>query len=145
MAVGDGVWLVWSLPQVEKLMQKFLESDVIQEVKGKLRKFDEDGSYLYRFVTVPGPLNFLDDPPSPLGKRERSGASYDGTYITNEYAFMRGEEGESPGQPKRPRNPVISKLCVFDVNSHSGSLSPSQVAGTWKELTLARSASTSSP
>ena len=133
--------------QAVRLLQKFLESDVIVEVKGKLRKFSEEGGYLYQFVTKSGPLNFLEDETvgegseypgqSPLGKHPRSKpVPYDGTLIANEYAFVKC--GEGPSQSKQPRLSGISKLAVFDVNSQSTKLPPAQVAGVWKELTLAR-------
>ena len=124
--------------QVEKLLHKFLQSDVIEEVRGKLRKFNEDSGYLYRFVTEPGPFNFLEEevPCSPLGKRTRS---YEGTFITNEYAFMRPDSRDGSLDSKRAKkSSVVSKLAVFDVNTQSTKLSPSVIAGVWKELTLAR-------
>lgn len=132
--------------QVERLLQKFLESDVIVEVRGKLKKFSQEGGYLYQFVTKSGPLNFLKDGTegessgqSPLGKHPRSkSVPYDGTLIANEYAFVKCDDG--PSKPKQPRlsGAGASKLAVFDVNSRSTKLSPVQVAGVWKELTLAR-------
>ena len=118
-------------------MQKFLESDVIKEVRGKLRKFNQDSAYLYQFVTEPGPLNFVDVPLSPLGKHRRGDDNYDGTCITNEYAFMRSDVGEG-GQAKRHRSSVAGKLTVIDANTQGTRFSPSQVASVWKELTLAR-------
>ena len=47
--------------QVLKLLQKFLESGVIEDAKGKDRRAFEDGSRLYRFVTSPNPLNFIEE------------------------------------------------------------------------------------
>ena len=98
--------------QVEKLLQKFLDSDVIHEVRGKLRKFEKDPGYFYCFVTEPGPLNFVDNiemmspqrPTSPLGKRGREqeqenddlqNMSYDGACFTNAYAFIRCDDNEA--------------------------------------------------
>ena len=44
------------------LLNKFVLSDVIESVREtkEMRGF-EDGPRLYRFVTIPGPFNFLDD------------------------------------------------------------------------------------
>ena len=101
------------LLQVLRLLQKFLDCDVIRDVRGKLTKFDAEGSTLYCFVTEPGPLNFVDDmntsqgtcscpaspvrPRSPLGKHTRPlrgvlqsySSECDDTLFTNEYAFLR--------------------------------------------------------
>ena len=119
-------------------MQKFLESDVIKEARGKLRKFDLDSAHLYQFVTEPGPLNFVEGLQSPLGKHRRGDEDYDGTCITNEYASMKNDSSEGVVQPKRHRSSVAGKLAVIDCNTQGTRLSPSQVAGIWKELTLAR-------
>ena len=43
------------------LLQKFLQSDVIEDARGRDTNCFESGSHLYRFVKMPGPLNFLDD------------------------------------------------------------------------------------
>lgn len=99
--------------QVLKLLQKFLDCDVIRDVRGKLTKLDTEGSTLYCFVTEPGPLNFVEDmdtsqstrscpgspirPMSPLGKHTRPlrrvlqscSSECDDTLFTNEYAFLR--------------------------------------------------------
>lgn len=124
-----------SRPQVERLMQKFLESDVIREVSGKVTRFQED--LLYQFVMEPGPLNFVEEHVrSPtLGKR---GREYGGTCFTNEYAFLRCENESSVGVKQARRS---AKLTVFDVNSKSSKLPAVVVAQVWKELTLARSVS----
>ena len=51
-----------SLRQVFNLLQKFLESSVIEDCKGSgCDTFTESSNKLYRFVRSPGPLNFLDD------------------------------------------------------------------------------------
>ena len=98
-----------------KLLQKFLDSDVIRDTRGKSSKFDEEGSTLYCFVTEPGPLNFVEDmdtsschssprrPKSPLGKHLRPAPativenaegdsnqemSGDDTLFMNAYAFL---------------------------------------------------------
>lgn len=129
---------------MERLLQKFLESDVIVEVRGKVRKFNEEDGYLYQFVTEPGPLNFVEEESekaaeeparSLLGKHPRTRLEpYDGTLIANEYAFVKCSENLA----KQPRRSATNKLAVFDVNTQSTKLSPSQVAEVWKELTLAR-------
>ena len=179
-----------------KLLQKFLDSDVIQDVRGKLTKFDEEGSTLYCFVTEPGPLNFVEDVESPsrpksLGKHTRPGGEEmeslsvvmkqcDDTLFTNEYAFLRcgnesmsesvaeetsgggsrgGEDDSddvvlgSPMKKCRSDSLVASKfnlqrMAVESRDSSSGNiessvshlvqLTPSQVAGVWKDLTLNR-------
>ena len=170
--------------QAEKLLQKFVTSDVITDVKGKLNKFDEEGGHLYQFVTTPGPLNFIEEEPhnsttnssttshSPLpmlsractprllGKRnrarkenqdppERGGEGRGkggGTCFTNTYAFM---ESESSSQEMEVGSPVkkscsdgsvaASRLAVIDMSyTLSGKLTPAQIAGVWKELTLTR-------
>ena len=98
-----------------KLLQKFLDSDVIRDARGKSSKFDEEGSTLYCFVTEPGPLNFVEDmdtsschssprrPKSPLGKHLRPAPAIivenaegdsnqemcgDDTLFMNAYAFL---------------------------------------------------------
>lgn len=108
------------LPQVEKLLQKFLTSGVIEEVRGRLRDFKEDSCYLYHFVTQPGPFNFINDenatpqrtkgkgrsmsvtPASSLGKRKRrdrneTSLDYDGTLFANEYASTSCDEESFSG------------------------------------------------
>ena len=117
---------------------------MIVEVRGKVRKFSEEDSYLYQFVTEPGPLNFVEEESekaaeqsarSPLGKHPRTRLEpYDGTLIANEYAFVKC----SASLAKQPRRSATNKLAVFDVNTQSTKLSPSLVAEVWKELTLAR-------
>lgn len=102
-------------------MQKFLESDVIKEVRGKLRRFDLESAYLYQFVTEPGPLNFVEELQSPLGKHRRgSEEGYDGTCIANEYAFMKHDDSsEGVGQAKRHRSSLAGKLAVIDANTRA--------------------------
>ena len=102
-----------------KLLQKFLDSDVIRDVRGKLMKFDEEGPTLYCFVTEPGPLNFVEDmdtsschsspsrPKSPLGKHMRPAIVVenteedsnqqmcDDTLFMNAYAFLSDSMNES--------------------------------------------------
>ncbi len=103
--------------QVEKLLQKFMSSNVIEEVRGKLREFKEDSCYLYRFVTQPGPFNFVGDEnstphstpnrraagttPSSLGKRRRekeASLEYDGTWFANDYASTSADEQDAVGE-----------------------------------------------
>ena len=62
---------------MEKLLQKFLESDVIEEVRGRQRTFREDGSHLYRFVTEPSFLNFIRSPSSTPGHGGSAGIACD--------------------------------------------------------------------
>lgn len=180
----SGLFGTVSRQQAEKLLQKFVTSDVITDVKGKLNKFDEEGGHLYQFVTTPGPLNFIEEEPhnsttnssttshSPLpmlsractprllGKRnrarkenqdppERGGEGRGkggGTCFTNTYAFM---ESESSSQEMEVGSPVkkscsdgsvaASRLAVIDMSyTLSGKLTPAQIAGVWKELTLTR-------
>lgn len=90
-----------------------MTSNVIEEVRGKCREFSEDSCYLYRFVTRPGPFNFVGDEnstpqstpnarrvaattPSSLGKRKReekmSSDDYDGTWFANDYASTSADE-----------------------------------------------------
>ena len=103
-----------------KLLQKFLDSDVIRDARGKSTKFDEEGSTLYCFVTEPGPLNFVEDmdtsschsspsrPKSPLGKHMRPPVIVvengeensnqeicDDTLFMNAYAFLSDSMNES--------------------------------------------------
>lgn len=66
--------------QVITLLQKFLQSDVIEDARGKDVHQFESGSHLYRFVKMPGPLNFLDE---------------DIICITNSYALAH------PGEKRR--------------------------------------------
>ena len=47
--------------QVVILLQKFLQSDVIEDARGKDMDHFESGSHLYRFVKMPGPFNFVDE------------------------------------------------------------------------------------
>lgn len=98
------------------MLQKFLDSDVIRDVRGKLTRFDPEGSTLYCFVTEPGPLNFVEDmdtsgylsSPSrqrtPLRKHTRQAMAargeqvsneFDDTLFTNEYAFMNDSMNDS--------------------------------------------------
>ena len=111
-------WLVSALyivSQVEKLLKKFLSSDVIEEVRGKTEEFSEDPGYLYKFVTKPGPFNFVGDenstpcktkrrprpvtPAAALRKRKRKEVEegsetmdYDGALFSNEYASTSCDE-----------------------------------------------------
>lgn len=89
---------------MEKLLQKFLSSDVIEGVKGKCQEFRNDSCSLYRFVTQPGPFNFVDTPRKPeaksatpsssLGKRKRGErkVSSDCELFANEYASTSFDE-----------------------------------------------------
>lgn len=60
--------------KVVKLLQKFLCSDVIEDVRGKVAaEFKADSSCLYKFVTTPGPFNFVgDDADDNNGKENRT-------------------------------------------------------------------------
>lgn len=114
--------------KVEKLLQKFLTSDVIEEVrkgktktndvieevrKGKTKNFTEADGNLYKFVTRPGPFNFVGDenstpckdkwrsfrpatPGTSLGKRKRrrgeNMAVGEGTCFSNEHASTSHDE-----------------------------------------------------
>ena len=127
-----------------KLLQKFLQSDVIKEVRGKQLHFSEDSGCRYSFVTEPGPFNFLEESlTSPLGKRERGGKKQkeaeesDGTWFVNSYALAGAEErSEDEGREGRRKS---ARLSLMDVNSRSTAKpSASKVAEIWKELTLAR-------
>ena len=112
VAFMKGFTVLLSTSQVEKLLQKFMSSNVIEEVRGKLREFKEDPCYLYRFVTRPGPFNFVGDEnstphttpkkraaapiPSSLGKRKRRkdeiAPDFDGTWFANDYASTSADE-----------------------------------------------------
>lgn len=119
--------------QVERLLQKFLTSNVIEEVKGQLHDFKEDNCYLYRFVTQPGPFNFVEDenstpkservamsviPGSALGKRRKmSTDSFDGTWFSNEHASTSFDEESSnvPSTPVRGSTRDTQRVTVYDV------------------------------
>jgi hypothetical protein len=141
--------------QAVKLLQKFQQTYVIKEVRGKHHQFSEDSSRRYNFVTEPGPFNFVEEPStvtSPLGARERSsscsavvrgectresrrGAIRGSTFFGNAHALSKVEEdGGGGGKGKRK----TARLTLVDTNSGAGKPSPSQVADIWKELTLTR-------
>jgi hypothetical protein len=89
---------------------------VIEEVHGKVDVFTEDSGYLYKFVTRPGPFNFVEGedstprkakkvsrpatPGSTLGKRKRRRKEEeeeamdcdDGVLFFNEYASISCDE-----------------------------------------------------
>lgn len=94
-----------------------MSSDVIEEVRGKAEEFTEDPGCLYKFVTKPGPFNFVGDenstpckskkwprpvtPATALGKRKRrrkeveeevESMDYDGALFSNEYASTSCDE-----------------------------------------------------
>ena len=143
-----------------KLLQKFQQSYVIKEVRGKHHQFSEDSGRRYSFVTEPGPFNFIEEPStveSPLGKRERSSScsvargsgvresqrrAVRGSFFMNSHALGKVEEvdgeGEGVGGGKGRRK--TARLQLVDVNSGAVKPTPSQVADIWKELTLARCA-----
>ena len=143
--------------QAVKLLQKFQQTNVIKEVRGKHHQFSEDSSRRYSFVTEPGPFNFVEEPSSvgsPLGGRERSSScsvmrregvresrrgTLRGSFFANAQALSKveereGEEGGGKGKRK------MARLTLVDINSGAGKPSPSQVAEIWKELTLTRCA-----
>ena len=137
--------------QAVKLLQKFLSSDVITEVRDRLSHFEEDTTYLYKFVTEPGPFNFIEEkvelprPLSPVGKRDRCNSLYmetepTGACFTNEYAFNNEGMVISPLKKSRSEGCLSQPLGVRDVNIQDirKTLSPAQVAETWKEVTLSR-------
>ena len=141
-----------------KLLQKFQQSEVIREVRGKQHQLTEDSSCRYSFVTEPGPFNFIEeenetDTKSPLGKRDRSrsctvrserakenvgtggGAFFANSHILSKIDESTKEEmGKGGGMGRRKS----ARLTLVDVNSGVAKPSPSQVADIWKELTLAR-------
>ncbi len=138
-----------------KLLQKFLSSDVITEVRDRLAHFEEDTTYLYKFVTEPGPFNFIEEaielprPLSPVGKRERCNSLYmdteptgfdDGACFSNEYAFDNEAMIVSPLKKSRSEGCLSQHLAVRDLNIQDvrEKLTPAQVAATWKEVTLSR-------
>ncbi len=137
--------------QALKLLEKFLSSDVIFEVRGRGTSFEEDSTSLYKFVTEPGPFNFIEEdtgisPP----KEERSSSccsameteSYDGTCFSNEYACEKEESMiiGSPLKKSRSEGCLSKHLTLRDINVQNVSekLSLAQVAATWKEVTLSR-------
>lgn len=79
---------------------------MIEVVKGRHREFRKDSYSFYRFVTQPGPFNFVDTPhkgdaksttpSSSLGKRKRKErrllSDYDGELFANEYASTSCDE-----------------------------------------------------
>lgn len=91
-----------------KLLQKFVSSNVIEEVRGRSRNFKHDNCCLYCFVTQPGPFNFVDETSTPnkrgpkkiatptLGKRKRREpklpSDEDCALFANEYASMSFDE-----------------------------------------------------
>ena len=90
------------------MLQKFLDSDVIRDVRGKQTRFDAEGSTHYCFVTEPGPLNFVEDMDtsgcssspnrqrSPIRKHtEQISTEFSDTLFTNEYAFTRSDDSMS--------------------------------------------------
>ena len=110
------------------MLQKFLESDVIEDAKGKeLYKFDE-GAHLYRFVTQPSLLNFLDD----SAKGEKSDLC-----ISNPYAVLgmatANEDIDTESMSSSERLPSADPIPTAKYN-----VSQTQIASIWKELTLAR-------
>ena len=110
------------------MLQKFLESDVIEDAKGKeLYKFDE-GTRLYRFVTQPSLLNFLDD----SAKGEKSDLC-----ISNPYAVLgmatANEDIDTESMLSSERLPSADPIPTAKYN-----VSQTQIASIWKELALAR-------
>lgn len=122
--------------QVENLLNKFVHSEVIADIKGKDKGFSE--STYYQFVTEPRALNFVDDTPKPKGTtHQRTGTEEnEGLCIANEYAFTQCSY------------PSIANIRSFgladpmydepqDLTGY-GNVAPEQVASVWKEMTLAR-------
>lgn len=109
-------------------------SNVIEEVRGRLSTFKEDGPYLYHFVTEPGPFNFVEkenNSPKPkggskseihfkatgqslaktpaatfLGKRKKKEdvSVYDGTWYANEYASTSYDEDNITSKNNKERS-----------------------------------------
>lgn len=70
-----------------------------------------------------------------------------GACFTNEYAFMRGEDGTENESPMKGVSPLkrsrsddmLSKhLAVKDTNARDNGPSAYQIAAVWKEVTLSR-------
>lgn len=137
------------------LLQKFLESDVIEDARGKESTKFNDGSHLYQFVTKPGPLNFLATTPKRMQPQTTHCSAYASPVIciSNPYA-MQGEsrdhhrescdaaaelEGshdkESPHDLDKESHDqvVISHPVVTTVNQYE-----IEYNKIWKDLTLAR-------
>ena len=141
-----------------KLLQKFQQSDVIKEVRGKQQEFSQDNSCRYSFVTEPGPFNFVEETSacmSSLGKRERSTScnvreerqpregeeeeeEYGGVFFTNPHALTKVQEEADNERERKGVRRKSARLALVDANSGTTKPSPSQVADIWKELTLAR-------
>ena len=110
------------------LLQKFLESDVIEDAKGKeVYKFDE-GTHLYRFVTRPSLLNFLED----STKGEKSDLC-----ISNPYAVLgmvtTNEDIDIERVSSSERLPSADPIPTAKYN-----VSQTQTASIWKESVLSR-------
>ena len=126
---------------MEKLLQTFVQNEVIVDIKGRDKSFSE--STYYKFVTEPNALNFVDDTPKRNGNActdKRTGENALGTEeneglcIVNEYAFtqcsnasianMKGLADHAYEEPRRANG--------------AWKMAPEQVAAIWKEMTLAR-------
>eukprot|EP00731_Ephydatia_muelleri_P017979 Em0011g19a len=124
--------------QVEKLLQKFVQNEVIVDIKRKDNGFSE--STYYQFVTEPRALNFIDDTPKPKGATDDRPAAgmeeNEGLCIANEYAFAQC----SYSSLAKSGDLVMADQMYEEPRSLAGAwkVAPEQVAGVWKEMTLAR-------
>ncbi len=122
-------------------------------MRGKNVAFEEDSTFLYKFVTEPGAFNFIEEeaelsrPLSPAGKREHSNSCFmdtedGGACFTNEHACESDESMiiGTPLKKSRSEGSLARHLTLRDVNVQNSAekLSPAQVAATWKEVTLFR-------
>ena len=127
---------------MEKLLQKFVQNEVIVDIKRKDNGFSE--STYYQFVTEPRALNFIDDTPKPKGATDDRPAAgmeeNEGLCIANEYAFAQC----SYSSLAKTRDLVMADQMYEEPRSLAGAwkVAPEQVAGVWKEMTLARWAGT---
>lgn len=124
---------------METLLHKFVQNEVIVDIKRKDNGFTE--STYYQFVTEPRALNFVDETPKPKGAtHDRPAAASteenEGLCIANEYAFTQC----SYSSLAKTRNLGMADQMYEDPRSLAGAwkVAPEQLAGVWKEMTLAR-------
>lgn len=104
------------------LLQKFLECDVIEDVKSKDSCKFESGNRLYRFVTSPGPLNFLEMTP-----KKQADTSTDSEYVT--------------ANPCVLFNTTQDELDTSDHNSSFTAAEPQEVVDVnkvWKDFIISK-------
>ena len=123
---------------MEKLLQKFVQNEVIMDIKRKDKGFSE--STYYQFVTEPSALNFVDDTPRREGTMDNEGlgtGEKDGLCIVNEYAFT---QCTNTSFAKIKDFGMVNQMCVEPQTfcSEDCRLAPDQAAAVWKEMTLAR-------